>query len=144
MQINIITFILIEQGSVLIGFAVCCLKVLLTGIRGKVALGKTIDASSLEKTLAAASALKAWTCGSLASFRSAHSTRQRQILSVVSPSTPNLIPLLAVLSQSSGFSRPGGGCSQPATGGPQERHWCREAFSVSSSTHPFWAQPGGL
>ena len=88
---------------------------LLMGIRGKVARGRTIDVSSLEKTTAAALTLKPWTAGNLAWFRSAHSTRQQASIVRVFPSTPHLIPLLAVLSfQSSGFSSPVGEVAAPS------------------------------
>ena len=88
---------------------------LLIGIRGKVARGRTIDVSSLEKTMAAALILKPWTAGNLAWFRSAHSTRQQASFVRVFPSTPHLIPLLAVLSfQSSGFSSSVGEVAAPS------------------------------
>ena len=116
-----------------------------TDVKRKVVQGN--DRWFLErKTMAASLTLKYWATGNLAWFRSAHSTWQQASFVHVSLCTPYLIPLLAVLSfQSSGFSSLVGEAAAPSLpsrkGLVQRGRAPPQAFP---STHPFWAQPGGL
>ena len=98
------------------------------------------------KTMAASLTLKYWAAGTLAWFTSAHSTRQQASFFHVSLCTSYLIPLLAVLrAQSSGFSSPLGEVAAPSL--PSRKGLVQRGRAppqASPSTHPFWAQPGGL
>lgn len=114
MQTNIITLILTKQVQFLLDL-LFVVSNFAYRYKRKGRSGKGYRRFITRQDLGSSINTESLSCRELSPFRSAHSTRQQASFVCVSPSTPHLITLLAVLSsQSSGFSSPVGEVAAPS------------------------------